>query len=89
MCTPYLLEFPVEFSRSESVKLSEISSEQEHQAAVVNIQRIMVAVHLCNGKIIARYDNTRTCIKHAAGLNYTVFYSTGLLQGKLMLLVFM
>lgn len=57
----YLLQFPVELSRSESVKLSEISSEQKHQAAVVNIQRIMVAVHLYNGKTKKRHGHTKTC----------------------------
>lgn len=55
--TSHLLQFPVELGRSESVDLSEISPEQEHQAAVVNIQRVMVAVHFCNRKIT---DNARS-----------------------------
>lgn len=42
----HLLQLPVELGRSESVDLSEISSEQEHQAAVMNVERVMVAVHL-------------------------------------------
>lgn len=46
----HLLQFPVELSGSESVDLSEISSEQKHQAAVVDVQRVMVAVHFCKKK---------------------------------------
>lgn len=47
----HLIQLPVELGGPESVDLREISSEQEHQAAVVDIQRVMVAVHLCSRKM--------------------------------------
>lgn len=43
----YLLQFPVELSRSEGVHLGEVSPQQEHQAAIMDIQGIVMTVHLC------------------------------------------
>lgn len=43
----YLLQFPVELSRSEGVHLGEVSPQQEHQAAIMDIQRVVMTVHLC------------------------------------------
>lgn len=43
----YLLQFPMELGRSEGIHLGEISPQQEHQAAIVHIQRVVMAVHLC------------------------------------------
>lgn len=44
---PHLLQLPVELCRSEGVDLSEVSPQQEHQAAVVDVQRVVMTVHLC------------------------------------------
>lgn len=55
----HLIQLPVELGGSESVDLRKISSEQEHQAAVVDVQRVMVAVHLCTRKMKEMRDQTR------------------------------
>lgn len=46
----YLLQFPVELGRSEGVHLGEVSPQQEHQAAIMDIQRVVMTVHLCGRK---------------------------------------
>lgn len=56
----HLLQFPVEFGGPESIDLGEISPEQEHQAAVVDVQRVMVAVHFWNRKTTATHGHTAT-----------------------------
>ena len=46
----YLLQFPVKLGRSEGVHLGEVSPQQEHQAAVMDVQRVVMTVHLCGKK---------------------------------------
>lgn len=46
----HLLQLPVELCWSEGVHLGEVSPQQEHQAAVVDVQRVMMTVHLCGRK---------------------------------------
>lgn len=46
-CVAYLLQFPVELCRAEGVNLGEVSPEQENQTAVVDVQGVVVPVHLC------------------------------------------
>lgn len=44
---PYLIQFPVELGRSEIVHLGKVPPEQKHEAAVVDIQGVVMAIHLC------------------------------------------
>ncbi len=37
----------MELGRSEGVHLSEVSPQQEYQAAIMDIQRVVMTVHLC------------------------------------------
>lgn len=45
----HLIEFPVELSRLEGLALGGLLAEQEHQAAVVHVQAVVVPVHIWGG----------------------------------------
>lgn len=55
----YLLQLPVELGGSEGVHLGEVPPQQEHQAAVVDVERVVMAVHLWNRSRIHARQSTK------------------------------
>lgn len=45
----YLVQLPVELCRAEGVGQVEVLAQQQHEAAVVHVQGVVVPVHLCRG----------------------------------------
>lgn len=68
----------MELGRSERVHLCEVSPQQKHQAAVMDVQRVVVTVHLCGRKeddqIITSTENRLT---HLFYNRLVLFWSFG------------
>lgn len=47
---PHLFQSPVELCRPEGVQLNKVSPQKKHQAAVMDVKRVMMPVHLCKKK---------------------------------------
>lgn len=67
----YLLQLPVELGRSEGVHLGEVSPQQEHQAAIMDIQRVVMTVHLCGREEKESAKGTNSSHLHVALWNQT------------------
>lgn len=65
----HLIEFPVELSRLDGLALGGLLAEQEHQAAVVHVQAVVVPVHIWGGmdRVISctHHHLTRSAIPHS------------------------